>query len=121
MIEQGGGRIVNVCSLASILGVAGLASYTASKAGLAGLTRSAAVDYGKAGIRVNAILPGVIDTPMNDDNPPDMQAAFLEKTPVGRAGTAVEIAAAILFFASAPADFITGQCLSVDGGWSIQS
>lgn len=121
MIEAGGGRIVNVASLAATLGVGGLASYCASKAGLVGLTRQAAVDYGKAGIRVNAINPGVIDTPMNINNPPDMQAAFLEKTPLGRAGRAEEIAATIMFFASPLADFITGQALGVDGGWSIQS
>lgn len=120
MIEAKEGRIVNVASLAALLGVGGLASYSASKAGLAGLTRQAAVDYGKAGIRVNAIAPGVIDTPMNINNPPDMQAAFLEKTPVGRAGLATEIAATIIFFASPLADFITGQTLGVDGGWSIQ-
>ena len=121
MVEQGYGRIVNVASLAATLGVGGLSSYTASKAGVVGLTRQAAVDYGKAGIRVNAINPGVIDTPMNKDNPPDMQAAFLEKTPVGRAGRAEEVAATIIFFASPLADFITGQSLGVDGGWSIQS
>ena len=121
MVDQGGGRIVNVASLAATHGVGGLSSYSASKSGVAGLTRQAAVDYGKAGVRVNAINPGVIDTPMNAGNPPDMQAAFLEKTPVGRAGRAEEVAATILFLASPLADFITGQSLGVDGGWSIQS
>ena len=114
MIDAGGGRIVNISSLAATVGLPNLASYSASKAGIHGLTRHAAVEYGKAGV------PGVIDTPMNKDNPPEMTAAFLANTPVGRAGQAEEIAAVVMFFASPPADFITGQVLGVDGGWSIQ-
>jgi NAD(P)-dependent dehydrogenase (short-subunit alcohol dehydrogenase family) len=120
MMAAGEGRIVNISSLAAMVGLPNLASYSASKAGIHGLTRHAAVEYGKAGIRVNAIAPGVIDTPMNKDNPPELTAAFLANTPVGRAGQAEEIAAVVLFFASPPADFITGQVLAVDGGWSIQ-
>ena len=119
MVEAGEGRIVNISSLAATVGLPNLASYSASKAGIHGLTRHAAVEYGKAGIRVNAIAPGVIDTPMNKDNPPEMTAAFLANTPVGRAGQAEEVAAVVIFFASPAADFITGQVLGVDGGWSI--
>jgi NAD(P)-dependent dehydrogenase (short-subunit alcohol dehydrogenase family) len=121
MVERGEGRIVNVSSLAAVMGVDGLSSYSASKGGLVALTRQAAVDYGPKGIRVNAITPGVIDTPMNDQNSPEMTAAFLESTPVPRQGQASEIAATILFFASPGADFITGQQLGVDGGWSVRS
>ncbi len=121
MLKRGEGRIVNVASLAATLGVNGLSSYSASKGGLVALTRQAAVDYSPLGIRINAINPGVIDTPMNYQNDPEMTAAFLEKTPVPRQGTAEEIAAAIVFLVSPGADFITGQVLAVDGGWSIRS
>ena len=120
MSERGEGRIVNISSLAATVGLPNLAAYSGSKAGVVGLTRQAAVEFGPAGVRVNAITPGVIDTPMNKDNDPEMTAAFLAQTPVGRAGTAEEVAATILFFASPAADFITGQVLGVDGGWGIQ-
>lgn len=120
MIEQHEGRIVNVASLAATVGLAGLAAYSSSKAGVVGLTRQTAVEYGPAGIRVNAIAPGVIDTPMNYGNPPEMTAAFLANTPCGRAGQAEEVAATIVFLASKEADFITGQVLGVDGGWGVQ-
>jgi NAD(P)-dependent dehydrogenase (short-subunit alcohol dehydrogenase family) len=120
MIDRHEGRIVNVASLAATVGLTGLAAYSASKAGVVGLTRQTAVEYGPSGIRVNAITPGVIDTPMNYDNPPEMTAAFLANTPCGRAGEAEEIAGAIIFLASKEADFITGQVLGVDGGWSVR-
>jgi NAD(P)-dependent dehydrogenase (short-subunit alcohol dehydrogenase family) len=121
MLERGEGRIINVASLAATMGVDGLSSYSASKGGLVALTRQAAVDYGPKGIRINAINPGVIDTPMNYQNTPEMKEAFLAMTPVPREGRAEEIAAAILFFFGPGADFITGQALGVDGGWSIRS
>lgn len=120
MIAAGGGRIVNVASLAATAGLANMAAYTASKAGLVGLTRQAAMEYALQGIRVNAINPGSIDTPMNQDIPREIMDEYLQGTPLRRAGTVDEIAATIVFLASPEADFITGQALAVDGGWSIQ-
>ena len=78
---------MNVASLAAEVGLPGLAAYTASKAGVAGLTRQAAVEYAAAGIRINALAPGMIETPMITPNPPEARAAFLEKTPAGRPGS----------------------------------
>ena len=121
MVEAGGGCIVNVASIAALRGLPMLTAYSASKAGLLGLTRQAAVDYGRAGIRVNAIAPGDIDTPMSRGNSPEVKAALLRRTPAGRQGTAEEIAAAIVFLAGPGADFVNGQVLGVDGGWSIKA
>jgi len=120
MIERGEGRIVNVASLAAEVGLPGLAAYSASKAGVAGLTRQAAVEYAAAGITVNALAPGMIETPPITHNPPEALAAFLAKTPVGRPGQPEEIAEIILFLAGPGAAFITGQTISVDGGWGIR-
>ncbi len=120
MLERGKGRIVNVASLAAEVGLPGLAAYSASKAGVAGLTRQAAVEYAAAGICINALAPGMIETPMITHNPPEALAAFLEKTPAGRPGRPEEIAEIILFLAGPGAAFITGQTISVDGGWGIR-
>jgi NAD(P)-dependent dehydrogenase (short-subunit alcohol dehydrogenase family) len=120
MLERGEGRIVNVASLAADTGLPGLAAYTASKAGVAGLTRQAAVEYAPTGIRINALAPGMIETPMITGNPPEALQAFLEKTPAGRPGQPEEIAEIILFLAGPDAGFITGQTISVDGGWGIR-
>ncbi len=119
MGERGEGRIVNVASIAGTHGLPGLAAYSTAKAGVLGLTRQAAVDYGRDGVRVNAVAPGVIDTAMNDDVPAALQAASLALTPAGRAGRPEEVAATILFLAGPGADYITGQVIGVDGGRSI--
>jgi NAD(P)-dependent dehydrogenase (short-subunit alcohol dehydrogenase family) len=121
MIEQGAGRIVNFASIAAIRGLPKLAAYSASKAAIAALTRQAAVEYGGAGVRVNAIAPGDIDTPMSQDNPPKVKAALRRKTPAGRQGKADELAAAVVFLAGPGADFINGELLVVDGGWSARA
>ena len=120
MLERGAGRIVNVASLAADTGLPGLAAYSASKAGVAGLTRQAAVEYAPAGIRINALAPGMIETPMIAHNPPEALEAFLAKTPAGRPGKPDEIAEIVLFLAGPGAAFITGQTISVDGGWGIR-
>jgi NAD(P)-dependent dehydrogenase (short-subunit alcohol dehydrogenase family) len=120
MTEQRRGRIVNVASLAALRGLPMLAAYSASKAGIAGLTRQAAVDYGRLGIRVNAVAPGDIDTPMSRDNPPEVKEALRRRTPANRQGSAEEVAAVIVFLAGPGADFVNGQVLAVDGGWSIK-
>jgi NAD(P)-dependent dehydrogenase (short-subunit alcohol dehydrogenase family) len=119
MVRQGGGVIVNTSSGAGVRGVAGGASYTASKHAIIGLTKSAALDYAKQNIRVNAILPGNIETPMMDRfTNGDIQKA-IDLEPVGRLGKPEEIADAVLWMSADLGAFITGAAISVDGGWSL--
>jgi NAD(P)-dependent dehydrogenase (short-subunit alcohol dehydrogenase family) len=119
MVRQGGGIIVNTSSGAGIRGVAGGASYAASKHALIGLTKSAALDYAKKNIRVNAILPGNIETPMIDRfTGGDIQKA-IDLEPVGRLGKPEEIADAVLWMCAELGAFVTGAAISVDGGWSL--
>lgn len=119
MVEQGGGVIVNTSSGAGVRGVAGGASYAASKHAIIGLTKSAALDYAKRNIRVNAILPGNIETPMMDRfTDGDIQKA-IDLEPVGRLGKPEEIADAVLWMSTDLAAFVTGAAISVDGGWSL--
>jgi NAD(P)-dependent dehydrogenase (short-subunit alcohol dehydrogenase family) len=116
MLEAGGGAIVNVSSVFADRGQLTRDGYAAAKHGIRGLTRSAAIDYGKQGIRVNELQPGVIATPMLDsDN--SHAAMFAETIPVGRLGSPEEVAAAICFLLSDDASYITGAHLAVDGGW----
>jgi 3-oxoacyl-[acyl-carrier protein] reductase len=117
MIRNGWGRIVNISSQAARIGGQVAAShYTAAKAGVIGLTKSLAAEVGKYGITVNAITPGRIDTPIIRDVPPEVNAEFAKRTPLGRLGTAEDVAGAILFFTSDSASFITGATLDVNGG-----
>ena len=119
MVRQGGGVVVNTSSGAGIRGVAGGASYAASKHGIIGMTRSAALDYAKQNIRVNAILPGNIETPMMDRfTSGDLQKA-IDLEPVGRLGKPEEIAEAVLWMSSDLGGFVTGSAIVVDGGWSL--
>ena len=116
MIERRGGGIVTVSSMWGETGGACEALYSASKAGIIGLTRAVAKEVGSAGIRVNCISPGVIDTPMNADLSPEDVDSLVEETPLGRIGMAEEVAEAICFLAGEGAGFITGQVLPVNGG-----
>jgi len=119
MLSQGGGVIVNTASGAGIRGVAGGASYAASKHAVIGLTKSAALDYATANIRVNAVLPGNIATPMMDRfTGGDIQKA-IDLEPVGRLGRPEEIAEAVLWMSADLGAFVTGAAISVDGGWSL--
>ena len=119
MVKQGGGVIVNTSSGAGIRGVAGGAAYAASKHAIIGLTRSAALDYAKQNIRVNAVLPGNIETPMMDRfTGGDIQKA-IDLEPVGRLGKPEEIAEAVLWMASDLGGFVTGAATVIDGGWSL--
>ena len=119
MVRQGGGVIVNTSSGAGVRGVAGGTSYAASKHALIGLTKSAALDYAKQNIRVNAILPGNIETPMMDRfTDGDIQKA-IDLEPVGRLGKPEEIADAVLWMSADLGAFVTGAAISVDGGWSL--
>jgi NAD(P)-dependent dehydrogenase (short-subunit alcohol dehydrogenase family) len=118
MRRQGSGAIVNCSSLGGLVGLAGRAAYHASKHGVIGLTKCAALDYAAKGIRINAICPGCIDTPMGDAIDPAAMREFLRDQPIGRMGTADEIAAAVLWLCSPGASFVLGVALPVDGGFT---
>lgn len=119
MVRQGSGVIVNTSSGAGIRGVAGGAAYAASKHAIIGLTKSAALDYAKSNIRVNAVLPGNIETPMMDRfTGGDIQKA-IDLEPVGRLGKPEEVADAVLWMSADLGAFVTGAAISVDGGWSL--
>lgn len=123
MRERGGGAIVNCSSVAGLAGFAGAAAYVASKHGIVGLTRAAALEYARLGVRVNAVCPGVIDTPMIEraaGGEPARTARFADTEPVGRLGRAEEVAAAVVWLCSAAASFVTGAAVAVDGGWTAQ-
>jgi len=114
---QGSGAIVNCASLGGLVGLPGRAAYHASKHGVIGLTKCAALDYAAHGIRVNAICPGCVDTPMGDGIDPAAMQAFLRDQPIGRMGRADEIAASVLWLCSPGASFVLGVALPVDGGF----
>jgi NAD(P)-dependent dehydrogenase (short-subunit alcohol dehydrogenase family) len=117
MRRQGGGAIVNCSSLGGLVGLPGRAAYHASKHGVIGLTKSAALDNAARGVRVNAICPGCIDTPMGDAIDPAAMKEFLRDQPIGRMGRPDEIAAAVLWLCSPAASFVLGVALPVDGGF----
>jgi len=116
MGEKGGGAIVNMASVAGLGGIPGAPHYGAAKAGIIGFTKSVALEVGRAGIRVNAIAPGLIDTPMTADTPPMIRQMVLLRTTLGRTGQPEEIAAVALFLVSDEASFVTGQVVSPNGG-----
>jgi NAD(P)-dependent dehydrogenase (short-subunit alcohol dehydrogenase family) len=118
MLKGGGGAIVNTSSIAGHIGLAGASIYVATKHAVEGLTKAAAVEFGKQGIRVNAVAPGTIETEMVARFPKEAQAWLLTQHPVGRFGASKDIAAAVLYLASDAAKFTTGTILAVDGGWS---
>ncbi len=119
MIRQGSGAIVNVSSVAGLVGFPWHAAYTASKHGIIGLTRSAALEYVRKGIRINAVCPGFTDTPMvarSFQESPEVSQRLLSGIPARRLGSPSEIAAAILYLCSDQAGFVTGHTLTIDGG-----
>lgn len=120
MLKQGKGSIVNCASIAGLVGFPGLPAYVATKHGVVGLTKTTALENAKLGIRVNAVCPGVIKTPMIDrmtgkDKAAEKQYENME--PVGRMGQPEEVAEAVIWLCSDAASFVTGQALAVDGGW----
>jgi NAD(P)-dependent dehydrogenase (short-subunit alcohol dehydrogenase family) len=120
MLKQGrGGTIVNNSSVAGFIGSYGVAAYSASKHGVLGLTKSAALEVAKNGIRVNAVCPAVIETPMADRlfGTPEVNQRALELHPIGRFGKPSEVAEAVLWICSSAASFMTGQSLVLDGGF----
>ena len=122
MLRTDGGSIVNMASILGQVGFGGAPAYVAAKHGVVGLTRSAALDYAKQGIRVNAIGPGFIQTPMisNVDSDPAMHSALVAMHPIGRLGQPEEVAELVMWLSSNKASFVTGSYYAVDGGYLAQ-
>jgi NAD(P)-dependent dehydrogenase (short-subunit alcohol dehydrogenase family) len=124
MRKQGSGAIVNCSSIGGLVGGAGRGTYHAAKYGVLGLTTSAALEYAAQGIRVNAVCPGMIDTPMSDRmkaaGQADALSAMLKDVPIGRLGRAEEIADAVLWLCSSASSLVIGHALVVDGGYTIR-
>ncbi len=116
MLKQRSGKIVNLASVVGIMGNAGQSNYAASKAGVIGFTKSIARELAPRGVTVNAVAPGFIATDMTDVLPPEVKENFLRQIPLGRAGTAEDVAKVVLFLASPDADYLTGQVIHADGG-----
>lgn len=120
LLKNTGSSIVNNASVAGLTGFANIPAYTASKHGIVGLTKTAALEYAKQGLRVNAVCPGVIRTPMIDrftGHNKEVEKQFAQQEPVGRLGEPEEVAAAVIWLSSEAASFVTGVALPVDGGW----
>jgi NAD(P)-dependent dehydrogenase (short-subunit alcohol dehydrogenase family) len=123
MLKSGGGSIVNTSSGLGVIAMPGIEIYVASKHAVIGLTKSAALEFGKQGIRVNAILPAVIDTDMFQrfaGDKPEFRAQITALHPIGRIGTSEEIADAAIWLSSSKSSFVTGHSLLVDGGFTAQ-
>lgn len=121
MLAQGGGTIVNCSSIGGLAGSLGHGAYSATKFGVTGLTSSAALEYITKGVRINAVAPGMIDTPMNDTvskgHDPEVERTMLKEQPIGRFGKPEEIAAAVLWLSHEASSMVVGHTLPVDGGY----
>jgi len=121
MRAEGWGRIVNISSIFSLVTKEGRAVYSAAKSALNGLTRTQAIEWGREGVLVNAILPGYIDTALTrQNNSPEALAVIREQIPVGRLADSEEIARMVVFLSSEINSYMTGQCMVVDGGFTLR-
>ena len=123
MEKQGSGAIVNTASIYGLAGAAGYIAYNAAKHGVVGITRTAALEYATAGIRINAVCPGYIRTPMTQpgiDANPELERRMVSQTPMARLGRPEEIAGAVVWLCSDAASFVTGHTLTPDGGYMAQ-
>ncbi|GGC57039.1 short chain dehydrogenase [Siccirubricoccus deserti] len=118
MRKQGGGAIVNTASIAGLVGLRGSSAYVVSKHGVAGLTKAAAADHAAENIRVNAVCPGYIETPMTEDSMRRNGERIMARVPMARMGKPEEIAEAVVWMCSDRAGFVTGACWTVDGGYT---
>jgi NAD(P)-dependent dehydrogenase (short-subunit alcohol dehydrogenase family) len=124
MVKQGKGAIVNMASISGVVGLRAMPAYSASKHGIVGLTRSAALEFAPTGVRINAVGPGGIDTPLAERvlqvAGPEVYAAMVAAHPLGRLGTPEEVAESVVWLCSDRASFVTGHVMMVDGGWAAQ-
>ena len=124
MLAQGSGAIVNCSSIGGMVGSKGRSAYSASKHAVIGLTRSAALEYAAQGIRINAVCPGMINTPMaiavTKNYAPEIVKAMVAREPIGRFGEPEEIAAAVVWLCTPAASFMVGHAMAVDGGFLAQ-
>lgn len=123
LLKEGKGAIVNCASVAGLVGFSGLPAYVASKHGVVGLTKTAALEYAKQGIRINAVCPGVIQTPMIDrltGKDKVVEKQYEEMEPIGRMGRPEEVAETVIWLCSDASSFVTGSAIPVDGGWIAQ-
>jgi 3-oxoacyl-[acyl-carrier protein] reductase len=118
-VLRDGGRIVNVASVAGLVGFHGQANYAAAKAGVIGMTRSLAKELARRKITVNAVAPGVVQTPMLGEIKPEVMAEYLKQIPLGRLADPADVANVILFLASEDTSYVTGQVIPVTGGWMV--
>ena len=118
-LKQRSGKIINLSSVSGVMGNAGQANYSASKAGVIGLTKSVARELASRGVCVNAIAPGFIDTEMTQAMPEEAQNGLKQMIPLGRMGEAAEVAKLVLFLAGNDSNYITGQVISIDGGMTM--
>lgn len=117
MLKNGGGSIVNIASILGAVGFAGSSAYTAAKHGVLGISKAAALEYSAQGIRINAVGPGFIETPLLNALDAEMKSQLASLHPIGRLGTSEEVAELILWLASDKASFVTGSYYPVDGGY----
>lgn len=120
MMKARSGAIVNIASITGLIGNVGQANYAASKAGVIALTRTLAKELASRNVRVNAVAPGFIETEMTREMTEKAKAAFLDYVPMGRGGTPEEVAGVVAFLCSPESSYITGECITIDGGLTIQ-
>jgi NAD(P)-dependent dehydrogenase (short-subunit alcohol dehydrogenase family) len=116
MLQRGGGSIVNIASVAGMDAGPGLFSYAVSKWAVRGITKAASADLAPKGIRVNAVIPGLIESALSEGNPPGYNDGFIDQTPLRRIGQAADVAAGVVYLASDESSFVTGTDLVIDGG-----